>query len=66
MEKPFLYCPHCKKYPNKIKEIIQNKESILRNWNSQEYEKVGSSSKSSIKAFCPHCGTELRIKGQIK
>lgn len=59
-EKKFWYCPTCKEYPDKIKEIY-SKVIEEREWNGEEYELTESDFDNAFeRAECSKCGTELK------
>lgn len=56
----YLYCPKCKRYPNKMDEIYDNFIEF-RVWNKKMdcYELINSNRDNPNKTVCNKCETEL-------
>ncbi|MHA1852531.1 MAG: hypothetical protein ACTSUF_03380 [Candidatus Heimdallarchaeaceae archaeon] len=60
MNKKFLWCKKCKKYPDKIKERYREPLIEFRKWNGFDYELQDSNiSEIEFEQFCGVCGSKL-------
>jgi len=60
MNKKFLWCSKCKKFPDKIIERYREPLVELRKWNGDCYEIVDTNiNEIEFEQFCGECGSKV-------
>lgn len=58
--KKYLYCPHCRFYPDLVLERYRQEINVLRKWDGETYEEQSNNlniAKSELR--CHKCGRKL-------
>jgi hypothetical protein len=61
MEEKWLYCPQCKKWPDKITEVYAPVE-FQRKWGGETYDIVDENWPQEPESLCGDCGAKLTVR----